>query len=260
MNRGARVAAALVCFGIVAVATAPAAGAAPWKPAPGTTWQWQLSGKLDLSVAASVYDVDLFETPAATVQKLHNKGRRVICYLSAGSFEEWRPDAARFPAAVVGKPLDGWPGESWLDIRRIDVLGPIMEARLDLCRAKGFNAVEPDNIDGYSNRSGFPLTAAHQLAYNRWLAKEAHERGLSIGLKNDPEQVGQLVASFDFAIVEQCFQYDECDAYRPFIAAGKAVFETEYSLGVNRFCPEARALGFSAMKKRLALDAWRKAC
>ena len=101
-------------------------------------------------------------------------GRRVICYVNAGAFEEWRPDAKRFPKAVLGKDLDGWPGERWLDIRQWGKLEPILAARFDTCRAKGFDAVEPDNVDGYANDSGFPLTAADQLTFNRRVADLAH--------------------------------------------------------------------------------------
>jgi len=135
-----------------------------------------------------------------------------------------------------------------------------MGARLDLCRAKGFDAVEPDNVDGYANASGFPLAAADQLAYNRWLAAEAHRRGLGVALKNDGAQVPDLVGAFDFAVVEQCFALDECDAYQPFVAAGKAVFAVEYDLRPEQFCARANARDFDALKKNLALDAPRTAC
>ncbi|MDA0161515.1 endo alpha-1,4 polygalactosaminidase [Solirubrobacter ginsenosidimutans] len=231
-----------------------------WVPSPTTTWQWQLSGTIDTSVDAQMYDVDLFDTPASVVETLHAQGRRAVCYLSAGSFETGRPDARAFPAAVLGEPLDGYPDERWLDIRRLDVLGPIMEARMDLCRSKGFDAVEADNVDGYANKSGFPLTADDQLRYNRFLAAAAHARGLSIGLKNDLDQVAQLEPGFDWALNEQCFQYDECDRLKPFVAAGKAVFVTEYELEPAAFCARAQADGFMAMVKRLELGPFRQPC
>ena len=82
----------------------------------------------------------------------------------------WRPDAARFPAEVVGTELDGWKGERWLDVRRLDVLQPILAERFDMCRRKGFDGVEADNVDGYTQDSGFPLTADDQLRFNRFLA------------------------------------------------------------------------------------------
>jgi hypothetical protein len=250
----------LLALVVIAAATAAAPADARWRPLVGVAWQWQLSGQLDLSVDVPVYDVDGFETRARTVERLHSLGRHVVCYISAGSWEEWRPDADRFPSEVLGRGLDGWPGERWLDIRRLGILEPIMRDRIAMCARKGFDAVEPDNIDGYANESGFPLTGADQLRYNRRLARLAHEEGLSIALKNDPGHVDELVSRYDFAIVEQCFQYHECGRFAPFVEAGKAVLETEYSLARSEFCGRAVELGFSSMKKRLSLGAWRRPC
>jgi hypothetical protein len=231
-----------------------------WIPPAATSWQWQLTGTLDLNVNAAMFDVDLFDTPASAVVALHARGRRAICYLSAGTWEDWRPDARRFPADVLGSVVSGWPNERWLDIRRLDILGPIMEARLDQCRDKGFDGVEPDNVDGYTNRPGFPLSAADQLRYNRWFAQAAHARGLSVGLKNDLDQIPQLVDVFDWALAEQCFEYAECDRLQPFVAAGKAVFVVEYKTAASAFCPLATKMGFNAMRKNLSLNAFREAC
>jgi hypothetical protein len=211
----------------------------------------------------AVYDVDLFETEASVIADLHAQGKKVICYLSAGSWEEWRPDASQFPPAVLGNEYDGWPGEKWLDIRQIDLLAPLMRARLDLCRDKGFDAVEPDNIDGYTNDTGFPLTYDDQLVYNIWLAQEAHARGLAIGLKNDGEQVNDLLPYFDWALTEDCFDQEWCEEMAPFIATGKPVFAAEYTdtgITTGDFCPQAMALGFSAILKHRDLNAWVEMC
>jgi hypothetical protein len=235
-----------------------------WRPAPLTTWQWQLSGPIDTTHDVAMYDVDLFDAPRSTIDALHAAGRVVICYFSAGSWENWRPDAGRFPAGVLGSTLSGWPDERWLDVRNVRALGPIMKARLDRAVAKGCDGVEPDNVDGYANDSGFPLTGQHQRAYNRWLAAEAHNRGLSIGLKNDLGQVVALVGDFDWALNEQCFQYDECDRLAPFVAAGKAVFVAEYALTATQFlttvCPDAATRRISVLRKRLDLGTYRLAC
>jgi hypothetical protein len=252
-----RVSAALLAV----LCVAPACSAARrWVPPPDTTWQWQLSGALDLSVRARMFDLDLFDTSSRTVARLHARGRRAVCYLDAGTWEPGRPDGRAFPAAVIGRPVEGWPRERWLDVRRLDVLGPILARRLDLCRAKGFDGVEADNVDGYANDTGFPLTAADQLAFNRFLARGAHARGLSIGLKNDLGQAAALEPFFDWVLVEQCFQYDECDRLRPFVRAGKAVFVVEYDRSRSSFCRRARASGFMAMRKRMSLGAWRETC
>ena len=238
----------------------PAGSAAAYSSPPQrATWQWQLSGVVDPSVAAQVYDVDGFDTPASTVASLRAGGRRTVCSFSAGSFEDWRPDAAAFPAAVLGS-TNGWPGERWLDIRRLDLLGPIMTARMTICRDKGFDAVEPDNVDGYANATGFPPTAADQFAFNRMVAATAHGLGLSVGLKNDLDQVGALQPDFDFAVNEECFAFGECGGLAPFTVAGKAVFNAEYGGQSAAFCPTANALGFSTIKERLALDPWLESC
>ncbi|MBI5533986.1 MAG: endo alpha-1,4 polygalactosaminidase [Deltaproteobacteria bacterium] len=237
-----------------------------WVPAPGTTWQWQLSGAVNTSYDVAVYDIDLFDATPALVAQLHAQGKKVICYMSAGSYEDWRPDAGDFPAVVLGGDYSGWAGEKWLDIRRIDLLGPIMTARMDLCKSKGFDGIEPDNVDAYSQGSGetgFPLTAAHQLTYNKWFATEAHKRGLSVGLKNDTDQVNALVSYFDFVVTEDCFHYDECAVFNPFIAANKAVFAAEYtSTGAttSSFCSKAKQMKVSAILKKLDLDAWVQFC
>lgn len=230
-----------------------------WRPTPGTSWQWQLREPIDTSFNVAMYDVDLFDTPESTIAALHAKGSHVVCYFSAGSYENWRADAASFPAAVLGKGLDGWPGERWLDVRAGSVRA-IMKARLDLAVKKSCDAVEPDNVDGYANANGLGLTAADQLAFNRFLAAEAHARALSIGLKNDLAQVSALVDDFDWALNEQCFQYDECATLTPFIARKKAVFQVEYGASPSSVCARSRALGFDTLIKKLELDAWQISC
>lgn len=231
-----------------------------WVPTPGSSWQLQLTGPIDTSVDADIFDIDGFDVPASVVDELHARGRKVVCYFSAGTFEDWRPDAASFPAEVLGSPLAEWPGERWLDIRRTDVLEPIMAARMDMCRAKGFDAVDPDNVDGYTNASGFPLTAEDQLRFNTMIARMAHERGLSVGLKNDLDQVTQLVGEYDFAVNEECEQYDECSMLDPFVDAGKAVLHVEYDMDRSELCPSGPRTGFSTILKDLDLDARREIC
>ncbi|UUU42347.1 endo alpha-1,4 polygalactosaminidase [Streptomyces sp. NBC_00162] len=240
----------------------PWPGQAPgerWRPPPGVGWQWQLTGKLDTSVKAPVYDVDGFTTTKEQVAALKKAGRKTICYISTGAWEDFRPDADAFPKATIGQG-NGWEGERWLDIRQLTELEPLIAKRFDMCRDKGFDAVEPDNMDGYRNTSGFPLTAEDQLSYNRLIAKLAHDRGLAVGLKNDLDQIPQLVGEFDFAVNEQCAQYRECEKLTPFIEAGKAVFHVEYELPAGRFCERARELKLSSLQKRYDLDAWRRPC
>ena len=185
--------AALAALALTACGSASSSEAARWRPGPTTAaWQWQLQGKIDTSVPARVYEVDGFDVGKRVVRRLHREGRRVICYLDVGSWERYRPDRAAFPKRVIGRKYQGYPDERWLDIRRIDLLAKPLEARFDLCRRKGFDAVEPDNDNGFTNRTGFPLTAADQLRFNRWVARQVHRRGMSVALKNDPEQAPKL--------------------------------------------------------------------
>lgn len=231
-----------------------------WKPSRGVTWQWQLDGAIDTSVDVEVYDVDLFDTPASTVASLHAQGRKVVCYFTVGSWETYRPDVASMPASVKGGTVDGWPQERWLDIRRIDLIGPYMEARLDLCKSKGFDGVEGDWMDNHLQDTGFPISYADSIAYNRWLIARAHERGLAMGVKNAIDMAAELSSEADFEVNEQCAEFDECATLTPWISAGKPVLHTEYNVTPAEFCPVTAPLGFSSLYKRLELDAWRQTC
>lgn len=197
-----------------------------WAPAPGTTWQWQLQGEVDTSLEVEVYDLDLVDVSDEVIAEVQSD-KTLICYFSAGTYEDWRDDAADYPPAVLGDPLDDWEGERWVDVRD-DRVRDILSARLDLAVTRGCDAVEPDNVDGYANDNGLGLNATEQLDFNQWLANSAHERGLSVGLKNDLDQLEDLVDYFDWHLDEECHSYDECDRLAVFTDAGKAAFVAEY--------------------------------
>jgi hypothetical protein len=275
-------AAAMVPAATAAAAPAPVAcdttKGACWHPAVNARWQYQLqgvsayasTGGINVGISAtpytggaavspSVFDIDLYVDQAvsgnnstlntAAISAIHAAGKKAICYVSAGSWENWRPDANQFPASVLGNK-NGWAGEKWLDIRQTSVLLPIMEARVQKCAQAGFDGVEWDNVDGYTNRTGFPLTSADQLTYNASLANLAHTYGLTVALKNDVEQVSDLAPYFDYAVNEQCQQYSECSGYTAnFINAGKAVFQVEYKLHLVKFCPLANTENRNAILK-----------
>ena len=235
---------------VLALSLASQAATAHWQPRPTTkSWQWQLQGKIDVSLDVPVFDVDGFETPARTVRRLHQLHRRVICYLDVGSWESYRPDAKRFPRSVIGRRYEGFPDERWLDIRRFRDFAAPLEQRFAICARKGFDAVEPDNLAGWENRTGFRIGRAAQLRFNRWVAEQVHRLGMAVALKNDGRQARKLVDEFDFAIVEQCFQYRECGYYKSFVRHRKAVFEAEYELELGQYCETARDIHFSAIGK-----------
>ncbi|MBO9337181.1 MAG: endo alpha-1,4 polygalactosaminidase [Chloroflexus sp.] len=224
------------------------------------SWQIQYTGAIDVDENVEMFNLDLFDTPSDIIETLHQRGIFVMCYFSAGSYEDWRPDASQFPSEILGKEMVGWPGERWLDIRRLDVLAPIMEARLELAVQKGCDGVDPDNVNGYVNDTGFPLTYDDQLAYNIFLAQAAHASGLAIGLKNDLAQIPDLLPYFDWLLNEECFTFQECDKLLPFVQSGKPVFVIEYQLPPQAFCSQANQMSLNALHKHLELDAYRTDC
>lgn len=228
-----------------------------WLPSPAAPihWQWQIGTPFSYPAHVvpnvTVYDIDGFDNSTGIVASLHSIGCKVIGYLSFGTYENWRPDAAQFTAADKGKS-NGWPGENWIDTRSANVRN-IMLNRIALAAAKGFDAIEPDNIDGYSNSTGFPLTAATQLDFNEWIASAVHSYGMSVGLKNDVEQAGTLASYFDWSLNEECYKYSECSGLIAFINLNKAVFQVEYS-GTGQ-CSSLSASHFNSMTRDLNLVA-----
>lgn len=210
-----------------------------------------------------IYDLDLFETKSEDISILHSQGKKVICYINAGAWEDWRPDADQYSEDLLGNTYEDWPGERWLDIRQVSQLEPVLTSRLDSCKQKGFDGVEPDNLDAFQTDTGFPITAEDQLRFNQWLADQAHSRGLAIGLKNDPDQIADLYSYFDFAILEDCFQYDWCDKALPFISARKPVFAVEYTDRIDSldaYCEDSKQMGYSLFLKNRSLDSFRMEC
>lgn len=239
-----------------------------YKPTVNTSWEIELQGTINTSYNVEIYDIDLFDSSKALIQSLQSNGKKVICYFSAGSYENWRDDKDDFPLETLGNNLDNWIGEKWLDISNED-LAPIMRARLDLAKTKGCDGVDPDNMDGYTNDTGFSLSADDQLAYNKFIANEARKRGLSVGLKNNLNQIIELVDYYDFSVNEQCHEYDECNTLRPFIDANKPVLNIEYKQEYvdntsgerDNMCSNTISLKFNTLVLSLDLnDSFRFSC
>ncbi|HET9958590.1 MAG TPA: endo alpha-1,4 polygalactosaminidase [Polyangiaceae bacterium] len=233
------------------------------RPRPNSlsSWQIQLSGSLDTTLDVELYTADL-ETPVAAIQALHQAKRIVICYFSAGTREPFRDDAALFPASSVGAPLVDYPNERWLDIRDATVRS-IMRERVARAAEIGCDGLHPSGLGAFQEDTELDLSRADQLAYNRWLASEAHGLGLSIGLvEGDTEARQELVADFDWTVVWSCVE-SGCLAAAPFLTAAKPAFVIEYGDAARaaELCPRAQELGLSAVIKRNAdLDAYRAGC
>lgn len=298
---------------MVAVAGAGSIIAAPLPASAENTWwqptaekpltlHWVLGGPLNVNNAKQmglrdfngnplpepdVYDIDGEFNTAATVDYLHRKGKKVICYFDAGVYEDYRTDAYKFQQLspqIWGAADEPWDGSYWLDIRRVNELEPIMKARMQMCKDKGFDAIEPDEIDGWENENGFSnvpytdpatgkthygITYEDQLIYNKALARWAHELGMSIGQKGDIIQTRDLVNDFDWTLNEECFQYNECtNPYDPnldtevpglqlYTRANKAVFVAEYksysATRWNTICKTSAKNKFNTTRFKLGL-------
>ncbi|MFF4898019.1 endo alpha-1,4 polygalactosaminidase [Streptomyces sp. NPDC001068] len=166
---------------------------------------------------------------ASPVSGLYN-----VCYVNAfqaqpGAEGEWASDLLLRDSAGKVVYDEDW-GEALLDVgtdaKRQRIAGQI-GSQIDGCRDKGFQAVEPDNYDSYT-RSGNRLTANNAQAYIKLLSARAHADGLAIAQKNTPELAGNRTANgLDFAVAEECGQYDECGDYTS--AFGNNVIVIEYT-------------------------------
>ncbi|KAE8149980.1 putative endo alpha-1,4-polygalactosaminidase [Aspergillus avenaceus] len=245
---------------------------AEWQPKPGTTWQIQLLNPLnDTSLDVEVFDIDLFNNDKSIIDELHQKNRKVICYFSAGSYENWRPDKSKFKDSDLGSTLDGWEDEKWLNLKSQNVRD-IMASRLDMAKEKNCDGVDPDNVDGYDNKNGLDLKQEDSADFMMWLANEAHARNMSIGLKNAGAIIPAVIDNMQWSVNEQCMQYDECDKYAAFVDKNKPVFHIEYPKGddtnnnddvttqqKDKAC-EYNNKKFSTLIKNMKLDAWFQKC
>ncbi|KAK0117355.1 hypothetical protein ONS96_013186 [Cadophora gregata f. sp. sojae] len=213
---------------------------------------------------AAVFDIDLFDTDAATISGLQSQGKIVICYFSAGTYEPWRPDAGNFTSADLGQSLaPEWPNEYWLKVDNANVRR-IMMNRIRLAAAKGCDGVDPDNTDGYQNPNNINLTRGVLIEYIRWMAAQASSLNLAIGLKNSMDILPDLTPIMQFAVNEQCAAFGECDSYSAFLAAGKPVFHIEYPPSIPNIQPADRAQGcqnngmsgMSTVFKNMSLSGW----
>jgi hypothetical protein len=203
----------------------------------GDTWTYDIGGSFsNQPYKTKVIMIDLFDTTKEKITSLkEDYGHIVCCYFSAGTYEEWRDDFNTFPSSILGNPLDEWVGERWLDITNEKTIN-IMTDRIQVAIDKGCDAIEPDNVDGYTNNPGFDFNKQDQINYLIKLsniAKQQFNNKLLIGLKNAANLINTLESYFDFAIVEECYKYNECCMYEQFIQNNKPIFAIEYNVNQN---------------------------
>ncbi|CAM9515826.1 unnamed protein product [Scytosiphon promiscuus] len=227
-----------------------------WIPAVGESWNYNLMPPVDTGVDVDVFMIDMDEEDSQdTIDLLHSLGKRVVCYISIGTAEEWRADFNDFPEDALGFEMVDWENEYWLDVNN-EGLKPIMTARVEKAQSMNCDGIEPDNMDVYLQTDpGVSVTVAEQLDYNGWFASEVHAYGMKVGLKNCVELLESLVFSFDFAINEECNVYEECDGYSDtFLDQGKPVFNVEYTNDLD-MCAYTNSLGMDTIVKDYELTA-----
>jgi hypothetical protein len=273
-------------------------------------WDWQIGRVAPLqrtgARAVDIYDIDGFLTKPAQLQALHTTWQastlphpRAACYLDL-AWEDYRPDAtpspAGFPAAALGRVYYGYPQERWVDMRRVPAMMRVFDARIAMCARKGFDSVEIDDIDSFNppSTTGFQLTRGDVQNLLARIDNHIHRSGMSALWKNAGILAWWGRRYTDGAVVEECYQYDECFAgqlagsrqfgftcttlggahpcgYDAFTSAGKWVGEAEYVedgfvCGPGKPCPRhrrfstycrlvySRANGLSAVKFNVDLD------
>lgn len=192
-------------------------------------WDIQFAPPFQLDRAVEVMDLDGEFTDAATVAALRARGVTPICYVAVGTWENYRGDAERFPESLLGKTWPEWPDERFLDIRALEMLLPLMRARFETCRDKGFAGIEADIQDLHWADTGFDISRSDQVAYSRALAELAHGLGLTFGQKNSPDLIPDLVGVADFIVTEDCFHDGWCADTTLYVAQGKPVYAIEYT-------------------------------
>lgn len=250
-----------------------------WYPEVAASWQIILSNPLELDTKnpesltpdVDVWDIDMYTNSAEIIAAIQSLGKKVICYFSAGSYEDYRPDSKQFKSEDKGSELDGWPGEYWLNLSSPNVRS-IMAARIKYASEKGCDAIDPDNVDGFQNDNGLDLTAADSVSFVKFLSIEAAKYNMSTGLKNAGDIIGNVIDYVHFSVNEQCVQYSECDTFAAFIKNSKPVFNIEYpdsapSLTanvVNHYCSKSGdgegSDSFSQVLKKMNLDGWVEFC
>ncbi|SDT80912.1 endo alpha-1,4 polygalactosaminidase [Actinoplanes derwentensis] len=218
---------------------APVTTSAGWNPPPANAgFDYQIGGAYTPPSGVTVVSRDREATPAAGVYN--------ICYVNAfqaqpGAESWWKsnhPDLLlkdKNGALVVD---EDW-NELMLDFStaaKRTALVAVVGEWIDGCAADGFDAIESDNLDSYTRSQGL-LTQAQAVAYATALNTRAHDNGLASGQKNTAElsSANAKKAGFDFAVAEECAEWDECDVYTA--TYGDKVIAIEYSRdGFSKAC------------------------
>ncbi|ORX57831.1 hypothetical protein BCR36DRAFT_409294 [Piromyces finnis] len=207
-----------------------------WKPNQSQTYNIMLyEGHPDFhSEKADIVEIDIIHEDH--LKEFHKLGKKVICYFSGGTAEDFRDDYKEYfkHEGLVKNKYPEWDGERFVDVRK-DSLKPIIKARMQKAINMGCDAIDVDNLDLYQarpvkNEWSNPLTKEEAITFATWVGNTAHSMGIAVGLKNCFDIVDNVGKYFDFGISEDCARKSECQYYKNFIKTGKPVFAINYSL------------------------------
>ncbi|KNC76147.1 hypothetical protein SARC_11344 [Sphaeroforma arctica JP610] len=226
----------------------------------GTTWTLEAWGYEDTSNGYMI-DIDLQTKSKDYVKSLVDGGQYVVCYFSAGTAEDWRPDY--LDMMEYASKDSRYPGEYWMDITQWKSFKHLIKARMEEAVKKGCHGIEPDNTDAYEYGSDAvpgetkDSLKPYQIEYMRWMANTAHELGLEIAQKNTVDLIPDLIDVMDYAINESCAKFSKnayCSNYEAFVKQDKAVFGVEYN--TNGDCSDAQAEGIMRKYKHSNGKQW----
>ena len=201
----------------------------------------------------------------SSVAAIHAYGGKALCYMEVGSAENYRSDYSEFSSSIIGDTMQGYSDEQYIDINDLNspagpsglTLGQIMINRINLCREEGFDGIETDIDDSYTDSTGFSISLSDEETYMSWIADEAHSLGLAWFLKNginDDSFISDMQPLAQGTVNEQCWQYSECSALEPFVQAGKPILNVEYDgVAESTLCPEANAFPMSSISANVNL-------
>lgn len=236
LTTAAAVLAAALITPLFAASTAGAAAQAVTLPPVHDGFDYQIGGAYAPPAGVGVVSRDHTASPAAG---LYN-----ICYVNAfqaqeGAESEWDSDLLLRDSSGEIVYDGGW-GEALLDIRtaaKRDRIAAKVKTWIDGCASKKFNAVEPDNLDSYDRSEGL-ISEANAKAFVKSLSSYAHEKNLAMAQKNTVKfSTARAETGLDFAIAEECGEWDECGDYTEGFGNNVIVIEYQES-AFKKTCAE----------------------
>ncbi len=274
----------------ITVQNPPTPGTINLPPTGKIGWDWQIgaSGDSNVTVPAGVtlLDLDGFNISASKIASLKAQGIYTVCYIDAGSYEDGRPDSGLYPAYLKIYKDVQW-NEWFLDVK--DVFRPIqpagtqlvnnqwvdasgkpltgmptagafallLETRFKMCADKGFDALEPDNLQNDENAGG-KVSLQEQIDFNGWVADTAHKYNLAAFQKNGPDKIllkdktgKMMVEKFDAILNEECQTNSECPPLAEYVKRGKLALNAEYAGTLN--CTTSNTYTINSIMKDLGL-------